>query len=88
MVINKNILFSNFGQFIEVFVYLCSYLYRENGYIMIDRLSSTDQTNKLVEELVEIHGPLVFHQSGGVVMGLLQCVFQEMNLGLVQEIYF
>ena len=55
---------------------------------MIDRLSSTDQTNKLVQELVEIHGPLVFHQSGGVVTVLLQCVFQEMILGLVQEIYF
>ena len=36
---------------------------------MIDRLSSTDQTNKLVEELVEIHGPLVFHQSGGCCDG-------------------
>ena len=36
---------------------------------MIGRLSSTDQTNKLVEELVEIHGPLVFHQSGGCCDG-------------------
>ena len=36
---------------------------------MIDRLSSTDQTNKLVEELVKIHGPLVFHQSGGCCDG-------------------
>ena len=56
---------------------------------MIDRLSSTDQTNKLVEELVEIPWSFSFSSiGGGVVTGLLQCVFQEMNLGLVQEIYF
>ena len=30
LAINNNISFSNFEQFIEIFVYLCSYLYREN----------------------------------------------------------
>ena len=36
---------------------------------MIERLSSTQSTNELVNELLEIHGNLVFHQSGGCCDG-------------------
>ena len=36
---------------------------------MIERLSSTQITNELVNELIEIHGNLVFHQSGGCCDG-------------------
>ena len=36
---------------------------------MIERLSSTQSTNELVNELLEIHGHLVFHQSGGCCDG-------------------
>ena len=36
---------------------------------MIKRLSSTGETEKLVNELVKIHGPVVFHQSGGCCDG-------------------
>jgi hypothetical protein len=36
---------------------------------MVERLSSTKETEELVQELVEIHGPLVFHQSGGCCDG-------------------
>ena len=36
---------------------------------MIKRLSSTEETEKLVNELVKIHGPVVFHQSGGCCDG-------------------
>ena len=32
---------------------------------MIQRVLSTDKTNKLINELSNIHGLLVFHQSGG-----------------------
>ena len=36
---------------------------------MVKRLSSTEETEKLVNELVKIHGPVVFHQSGGCCDG-------------------
>ena len=36
---------------------------------MIERLSSTRETDTLLQELIEVHGPLVFHQSGGCCDG-------------------
>ena len=36
---------------------------------MISRLSSTKETDALVNELIDIHGPVVFHQSGGCCDG-------------------
>ncbi len=36
---------------------------------MIKRVLSTEKTNMLIEELSKIHGPLVFHQSGGCCDG-------------------
>ena len=36
---------------------------------MIDRVSATESTVTLIDELVGIHGPVVFHQSGGCCDG-------------------
>ena len=36
---------------------------------MIDRVSATETTVTLIDELVGIHGPVVFHQSGGCCDG-------------------
>lgn len=36
---------------------------------MIKRVSGTDSTFELIEELLGIHGPLLFHQSGGCCDG-------------------
>ena len=36
---------------------------------MIERLSSTKETDTLLQELIEVHGPVVFHQSGGCCDG-------------------
>ena len=36
---------------------------------MIQRVLSTDKTNKLINELFNVHGLLVFHQSGGCCDG-------------------
>ena len=44
---------------------------------MVKRLSSTEETEKLVNELVKIHGPVVFHQSGGCCDGSAPMCFQE-----------
>lgn len=35
----------------------------------VQRVSFTDETQALVEELLPIHGPLLFHQSGGCCDG-------------------
>ncbi len=35
----------------------------------VERVSSTPETDKLVAKLVGIHGPLLFHQSGGCCDG-------------------
>ena len=37
--------------------------------IVIERLSSTKEAEELVKEMVAIHGPVVFHQSGGCCDG-------------------
>ena len=36
---------------------------------MVERLSSTKEAEELVKEMVAIHGPVVFHQSGGCCDG-------------------
>lgn len=36
---------------------------------MIKRVSATDLTVSLIDELVNIHGPVLFHQSGGCCDG-------------------
>ena len=44
---------------------------------MIERLSFTQDTENLVNELTEIHGDLVFHQSGGCCDGSAPMCFPE-----------
>ena len=44
---------------------------------MIDRVTATDSTNKLISELLETHGPLVFHQSGGCCDGSAPMCFSR-----------
>ena len=36
---------------------------------MVDRVSATDATVSLIDDLIEVHGPLLFHQSGGCCDG-------------------
>ena len=36
---------------------------------MVERLSSTKETQSLLDSLLKIHGPVVFHQSGGCCDG-------------------
>ena len=36
---------------------------------MTTRLSATEETKSLLDELIKIHGPVVFHQSGGCCDG-------------------
>ena len=48
-----------------------------------ERLSFTQDTEDLVDELTEIHGNLVFHQSGGCCDGSAPMCFprDEFNVG-------
>lgn len=36
---------------------------------MAERVTATDEALKLIKKLTEIHGPLMFHQSGGCCDG-------------------
>ncbi|SFA87626.1 hypothetical protein SAMN04488072_10315 [Lentibacillus halodurans] len=36
---------------------------------MVERVTATDEALKLIDTLAEIHGPLMFHQSGGCCDG-------------------
>ena len=36
---------------------------------MIKRVSATETTSDLIKELLAVHGPLLFHQSGGCCDG-------------------
>ena len=36
---------------------------------MIDRVSATEKTVELIRDLISVHGPLLFHQSGGCCDG-------------------
>ena len=55
---------------------------------MVKRLSATKDTEVLVKELVEIHGPVVFHQSGGCCDGSAPMCFprNEFRVG-ARDIY-
>ncbi|MEK9771822.1 MAG: DUF779 domain-containing protein [Nitrosomonadales bacterium] len=50
---------------------------------MIQRISATDEAKKLIDELRETHGELMFHQSGGCCDGSAPMCFQkgEFHLG-------
>ncbi|WP_186578480.1 DUF779 domain-containing protein [Aquibacillus kalidii] len=36
---------------------------------MVDKVVGTEQTIKLIDRLIDLHGPLLFHQSGGCCDG-------------------
>ena len=44
---------------------------------MVDRVSATNATVSLINDLKEIHGPLLFHQSGGCCDGSAPMCFKE-----------
>ena len=61
---------------------------------MVDRVSATDATVSLINELKEIHGPLLFHQSGGCCDGSAPMCFargdfkvgsRDVFLGVINE---
>lgn len=43
----------------------------------IDRVSITDRASEVVDQLREMHGELIFHQSGGCCDGSAPMCFQE-----------
>jgi uncharacterized protein (DUF779 family) len=64
---------------------------------MISRVSSTDSANKLIDELKNVHGDLMFHQSGGCCDGSAPMCFPkgefylgnaDVEVGIVNGIYF
>lgn len=44
---------------------------------MVDRVTVTDEALALINSLKEIHGPLMFHQSGGCCDGSSPMCFQK-----------
>ena len=61
---------------------------------MVERVSATDATVSLINELKEIHGPLLFHQSGGCCDGSAPMCFargdfkvgsRDVFLGVINE---
>ena len=61
---------------------------------MVDRVSATDATVSLINDLKEIHGPLLFHQSGGCCDGSAPMCFargdfkvgsRDVFLGVINE---
>lgn len=44
---------------------------------MVDRVTVTDEALALINLLKEIHGPLMFHQSGGCCDGSSPMCFQK-----------
>jgi len=61
---------------------------------MVDRVSATDATVSLINDLREIHGPLLFHQSGGCCDGSAPMCFargdfrvgsRDVFLGIINE---
>ena len=44
---------------------------------MITRITSTDKADKLIDELREVHGDLMFHQSGGCCDGSAPMCFPK-----------
>jgi uncharacterized protein len=63
----------------------------------ISRITSTPEALALIDELIALHGPLMFHQSGGCCDGSQPMCFQkgefrvgysDVRLGFVQGIEF
>ena len=61
---------------------------------MVDRVSATDATVSLINDLKKIHGPLLFHQSGGCCDGSAPMCFargdfkvgsRDVFLGVINE---
>jgi uncharacterized protein (DUF779 family) len=44
---------------------------------MITRITSTPSAEKLIDELIKIHGPVMFHQSGGCCDGSAPMCYPE-----------
>ena len=44
---------------------------------MITRINSTPSADKLIDELIKIHGPIMFHQSGGCCDGSAPMCYPE-----------
>lgn len=44
---------------------------------MVDRVTATDEALNLIHSLEEMHGPLMFHQSGGCCDGSSPMCFQK-----------
>lgn len=44
---------------------------------MITRINSTSSADKLIDELIKIHGPIMFHQSGGCCDGSAPMCYPE-----------
>lgn len=47
---------------------------------MVDRVTATKEALQLIEELKDIHGPLMFHQSGGCCDGSSPMCYQDGEL--------
>ncbi|MDA9086207.1 DUF779 domain-containing protein [Methylophilaceae bacterium] len=64
---------------------------------MITRITSTDKADKLIDELREVHGDLMFHQSGGCCDGSAPMCFpkgefylgnSDVEIGIVNNVPF
>lgn len=64
---------------------------------MITRITSTDKADKLIDELREVHGDLMFHQSGGCCDGSAPMCFpkgefylgnSDVEVGIVNNVAF
>ncbi|MCH9771717.1 MAG: DUF779 domain-containing protein [Betaproteobacteria bacterium] len=64
---------------------------------MITRITSTDKADKLIDELREVHGDLMFHQSGGCCDGSAPMCFpkgefylgnSDVEVGIVNNVPF
>ncbi len=64
---------------------------------LMERLAITEEATKIVEQLKEKHGPLIFHQSGGCCDGSSPMIFEkdemyldesDILLGTIAEVNF
>jgi len=55
---------------------------------MVDRVSVTPEAMKMIEKLITLHGPLLFHQSGGCCDGSAPMCYprREFRVG-AQDVY-
>ncbi len=47
---------------------------------MVERVTATEEALKLIDKLKQIHGPLMFHQSGGCCDGSSPMCYQDGEL--------